>query len=190
MRSLGVAGAAVTLALLATLPGCGSGERLAPAPQVPELRIGMSIGEAKRELGDRFLLPSWGRYSDLECSYFEIEGSVIGGLVTEKRIATVGFAPSLAPRSGEVAGPGPEAPRGLRPTDKLARALELFGRPDRITPAPYGGGEEIYWKLAELDGEDVLLRVSMNSYPRPGRERIGGLSVGVEPEVSYMEGCA
>lgn len=177
------------LALALGLGGCGDRERFKPAPELPQLRIGMTIGEAKEEIGQRFRLPHWGLFPDHDCGHFEIGDSLIGGLVFEKRIVTVTLSPELAPRSGEFAGLGPEGPRGLRPGQAFARAIELFGPPDRISATESYGGEDVYWKLAEEDGAEIHLRILLDSYPL-GEGRIGGFQIGAEPAIYFAEGCA
>lgn len=194
MRRLGLrraAGLCLALAALATaVPGCGgSGEVAAPAPDVPDLRLGMSIAEAKDALGERFRLPSWHLSVSADCNYFEVDGGAVSGLVISSEIATVDFAQELGP-DGQPVGLGAEGPRGLRAGQTLGRAIELFGRPDRIQTAESSGGEMILWRLSELDGDGIFLRVNRYGYSGSGKDLVGSFEIGLEPYVFYGEGCA
>ena len=194
MRRLGVRPAVRTLvvavALVASVAGCGGGENAAaPAPSVPDLRLGMSIAEAKQTLGERFRLPSWHLSVSADCNYFDIEGASIGGLVIAKEIATVDFERELD-SNGRPVGPAAASLRGLQPGQTLHHAVELFGRPDRIATAESSGGEMLTWRLGELEGKGIFLRVNTYAYPGQSAGRVGSVEIGLEPYIFYGEGCA
>lgn len=193
MRGLGLRPAIgvwiALVALVATVAGCGGGEAVVPAPSVRDLRLGMSIAEAKRTLGDRFRLPQWHLSVSPDCNYFEIEGTTLGGLVISKEVATVNFDRELN-ANGQPIGLGPEAPRGLRAGQSVQRAIELFGRPDRIATAESSGGEMMSWRLGELNGDGIFLRVNVYRYPGQSADQVASVEVGLEPYIFYGEGCA
>jgi hypothetical protein len=178
------------VALAVATPGCGGGgEVTAPAPDVPDLRLGMSIAEAKDTLGQRFRLPSWHLSVSADCNYFEVDGGAVSGLVISSEIATVDFEQELSP-DGQPIGLGAEGPRGLRAGQAMEQAIELFGRPDRIASAESSGGEMILWRLGELDGDGIFLRVNRYDYIGAGKNLIGSFEIGLEPYIFYGEGCA
>jgi hypothetical protein len=193
MRNLGIARSVSLLAAVAVcvaVSGCGPSQGLEPAPELPGLRIGMSIGEAKQQLGGDFLLPYWESTLTSGCSYFQIKGNdQIGGMVIDKRVATVSFSQKTTP-DGYPAEQGPPTLRGLRPGDSISRAIELFGRPDRIAGSEVSIGADLYWQLAEQEGRNVFLRASLGSYLGASPKELGHLEVGIEPSIFYYEGCA
>jgi hypothetical protein len=174
-----------------TLSSCGTEDDVVvPIPAIPELRLGMSIDEAKREFGPRFLLPSWHLNPSADCNYFELDGSLVSGLVIAKEIATVDIE---AERDSEwrVVGPGPVGLRGLRAGQTLEQVVERFGRPDRISTAESSGGEMLLWQIGDLEAEErVFLRA--NIYDPSGRSEnaVSSLEIGIEPYIFYGEGCA
>jgi len=180
------------VALVAALAsGCGRSETaIAPYPAVPALEIGMTVGAAKRELGSRFKLPYWNASADPQCNYFRLEGVPIGGLVIERRVATVLFSFERDEDGDRVPGSAATTLRGLRPGQPVERAAALFGRPDRITINESSDGETLYWRLGEQGGRGVFLRASLWEQTKPGHHGIESLEVGVEPSIFYFEGCA
>lgn len=173
-----------------TLSSCGTEDDVVvPIPAIPELRLGMSIDEAKRELGPRFLLPSWHLSPSADCNYFELEGTSVSGLVIAREIATVDIEEE---RDSEwrVVGPGPVGLRGLRAGQTLQQVVERFGRPDRISTAESSGGEMLLWRIGQLEEARIFLRA--NIYDPSGRREnaVSSLEIGVEPYIFYGEGCA
>lgn len=177
------------LALAVVCAGCGGGAAIEPAPEVPSLHLGMSIAEAKREVGPTFKLPYWNPQFSSICGYFEIEGTAIRGEVASGRIAVVSFSLEYGDDGTPVLGSGGETLKGLRPGQTLRQAEKLFGRPDRVAGGEGIGTELIYWQLGEQEGHRVLLRVNMWHQPPLQGEKIGALEIGITPQVEAVEGC-
>jgi hypothetical protein len=188
MRRL--SGWATALVLVAVCGGCGGSTAITPAPEVPQLRIGMSVGEAKRDLGPRFKLPYWEAQGNPECNSFEIEGTQIRGMVFAKQVATVTFDLAYDARGNADPRSAAVGLRGLRPGQPLQRAVKLFGHPNRIAAAEGNAAALLFWRLGEADGRKVFLRAS--TYEQAGLEKgaIASLEVGVAPQIFYVEGCA
>ena len=190
MRNLGIACFLSLLAVCVTVGGCDSSQGLEPAPELPGLRIGMSVSEAKQLLGGDLLLPGWPSPLTNGCDYFQIKGEdQIGGLVLDNRVATVTFSQETTP-DGHPAGKGPPTLRGLRPGDPLSRAIELFGHPDRIAASGGSTGADLYWELAEHEGRKVFLRASSGVFVGASPKDLSYLQVGTEPGIFYYEACA
>jgi hypothetical protein len=175
----------LALAVLA-LAGCGD-EPLpvaTPISDIPELRLGMSMLEAKKALGDRFSLfphdPHRG--GGASCRTFQVGEAPLNGRAISGEVVVLSYWTSSRRRSLSLLG--------LRPGDPRERAVELFGRPERITRSEAGGSDEIYWRVSEEDQRRVYLRASIVGDEPGGRDLIGGVEVGLEPAIYAIEGCA
>ena len=177
------------LALAGACAGCGAGAAIEPAPEVPSLHLGMSLAEAKREIGPTFKLPYWNPQFSSICGNFEIEGTAIRGEVVSGRIAVVSFTLEYGDDGKPVFGSGAATLKGLQPGQTLGQAEELFGRPDRVTGGAGIGTELMYWQLGEQEGHRVLLRADILHLPPLQGEKISALEVGITPQVEAVEGC-
>ena len=83
-------------------------------------------------------------------------------------------------------GPGLATAEGLSVGDSEARAIEIYGTPNRRAPAPYiAGGEELTYRTT-VDPAAPRRRVITTD----ADDRVVEVSVGFTPEVGYDEGCA
>jgi hypothetical protein len=169
--------------------GCGGDAAIYPAPEVPNLRIGMSIADAKREIGQRFKLPYWNPQSSSICGNFQIEGTQIVGIVSSGRIAVVFLNMEFGEDGSPVLGSGAETLKGLRAGQSLKRAKELFGRPEWVMGGEGIDSELMFWRVGAEEGHGVFMRAGMWKEPHLPEGRIAALEVGVQPQVGYVEGC-
>jgi hypothetical protein len=83
-------------------------------------------------------------------------------------------------------GPELETAEGLRIGDSEARAIEIYGPPDRREPDPYlHGGEQLTYRTT-VDPDAPRRRVITTDVDNVVVE----VTVGFTPEVRYDEGCA
>jgi hypothetical protein len=76
--------------------------------------------------------------------------------------------------------------QGLRIGDTEARAIAVYGRPDRRQPAPFiPGGEDLIYRTT-TDSDPPRRRVIMTDQD----DLVVEVSVGFRPEVDFDEGCA
>ena len=183
MEGRSVCGVTLVAVLISVVVGCSDAtEDNSPVRSIPELRIGMSVSEAKRDLGRRFSL-SLDRPG---CGYFEIEGAAVGGTVRNGRVEAVGFSYAQPPH-GDASGPA--TGRGLKQGDSLARAIELYGRPTFVSSTDVSISDEIYWQLADERGKHVYLRTVFSADPTERDRGIFYMQIGSPPSIYTLEKC-
>lgn len=187
MRRLALAVA--ILAAAAGAPGCGDAEQPGPIKELPKLAFGMTPREARAAVGER-LGRSLKFEGTADCGYFTLPVTGISGLTLNGRIATFDFG-SRRDASGNRLGNGAATSRGLRAGENLARAIALYGRPDRIAASEYGI-EQIYWRLPDAGRSHVYLQTSQAGEGATEFDTPDGLyvTIGTTPAVYFPEGCA
>jgi hypothetical protein len=163
--------------------------RLRPTPTAPPvdatvalaadrfgpLALGMTYGGAQWATRTRLVRHEM---FNPPCNTFGVKGLAgVWGLTTNnvvRRLVITAHGPVLA------------TAEGLRIGDSEARAIDIYGTPDKRTPAPYiQGGEELTYRTT-IDPAAPRRRVITTD----GDDRVVEVSVGFPPEVGYDEGCA
>ena len=141
------------------------------ADRVGVVRIGMSIDEARRTLGEDLEVD----HSDFgSCDHIR-PAALLGALAMVVRDTIVRV---------EVVDPGLTTPEGAGIGTTEAQLLELYGDRARVTPHKYSGPQ---WHYVTVRAEDDPAHAIV--FETDG-QRVQTYRAGRLPEVEWVEGCA